>query len=113
LIFRKVCALIVRSESSSVYAASVPEKVFSGDALARFASTRLDPDAPVEPCRFEREDAVVELELISTGGDPAAEARQAAMMAAHPEGKPFVTFRYGTRSPLPNGSDKPPSDRRA
>jgi hypothetical protein len=53
----------------------------------------------------------VDLELISTGGDPAAEAEQAAMMAAHPEGKPIVTFHHGTKLPpdqkLCNGNDEP------
>jgi len=49
---------------------------------------------------------VVELELISTGGDPEAEARRAAMMAAHPEGKPIVTIRHGSKKP----PDKPPKD---
>jgi hypothetical protein len=90
------------------------ERMFTGDALARFAGTRFDPDAPIEPLVFEDEDSVVELELISTGGDPEAEAERAAMIAAHPEGKPIVTFRHGTKSPpaeppgtpLPNGHDK-------
>jgi hypothetical protein len=85
------------------------ERIFTGDALARFASARLDPNAPVERLRFEHEDSVVELELISTGGDPSAEAQRAAMIAAHPEGKPIVTFRHGTKPP-PNGQDKPQSD---
>jgi hypothetical protein len=90
------------------------ERIFTGDALARFASARLDPDAPVEPRSFEHEDSLVELELISTGGDPAAEAEQAAMMAAHPEGKPIVTFHHGTKlppGPKPaGGKDEPPTD---
>jgi len=81
------------------------ERIFTGDALARFASARFDPDAPVEPHRFDDEDSVVELELISTGGDPEAEAERAAMMAAHPEGKPIVTFRHGTRSPPEEPAD--------
>ena len=55
----------------------------------------------------------MELELISTGGDPAAEAEQAAMMAAHPEGKPIVTFRHGTKLPPgqnpAEGKDEPPA----
>jgi hypothetical protein len=55
------------------------ERIFTGDALARFAATRFDPDAPVEPRSFEHEDSLEELELISTGGDPSAEAEQAAM----------------------------------
>jgi hypothetical protein len=90
------------------------ERIFSGDALARFASARLDPDAPVEPRNFEHEDSLVELELISTGGDPLAEAEQAAMMAAHPEGKPIVTFHHGSKLPpgqkLSNGKDEPPTE---
>jgi hypothetical protein len=88
------------------------ERIFTGDALARFAATRIDPDAQVEPLRFEHEDSMVELELISTGGDPAAEADQAAMMAAHPEGRPIVTFRHGTKPPadqqLSDDKDEPP-----
>ena len=90
------------------------ERIFTGDALAQFAAKRFDPDAPVEPREFESDYASVELELISTGGDPSAEAEQAAMKAAHPEGKPIVTFRYGTRPsddpPLPNGKDDTPPD---
>jgi hypothetical protein len=75
------------------------ERIFTGDALATFAATRLDPDAPAESMRFDNDYSVVELELISTGGDPSAEADKAAMMAAHPEGKPIVTFRHGTEPP--------------
>ena len=82
------------------------ERIFTGDALARFASARFDPDAPVEPLRFEDEDSVVELELVSTGGDPAAEAERAAMMAAHPEGKPIVTFRHGVKRPPDEPQDR-------
>jgi hypothetical protein len=53
--------------------------------------------------------------LISTGGDPSAEADKAAMMAAHPEGKPVVTYHYGTKPPpsdppLLNGKDDSPPD---
>jgi hypothetical protein len=91
------------------------ERIFTGDALARFAATRLDPDAPVEPLQFDPDACLVELELISTGGNPSAEADKAAMMAAHPEGKPIVTFRYGTSppsgAPLPSEEDEPPPDR--
>jgi hypothetical protein len=72
------------------------ERMFTGDALSRFASARFDPDAPVQPMTFEDDYSVVELELISTGGDAAAEAERAEMIAAHPEGKPIVTFRHGT-----------------
>jgi hypothetical protein len=90
------------------------ERIFTGDALARFASARLDPDAPVEPRNFEHEDSLVELELISIGGDPAAEAERAAMMAAHPEGKPIVTFHHGTKPPpdetRSDAKDEPPTD---
>jgi hypothetical protein len=91
------------------------ERIFTGDALATFAATRLDPDAQVEPVQFDNDAFTVELELISTGGDPAAEADKAAMQAAHPEGKPIVTFNYGTMLPSdppgPNGKDDPPSDK--
>jgi hypothetical protein len=80
------------------------EHIFTGDALSRFASARFDPDAPIEPLVFEDEDSIVELELISTGGDPEGEAERARMIAAHPEGKPIVTFRHGSRKP----QDEPP-----
>jgi hypothetical protein len=80
------------------------EKIFSGDALSRFASSRLDLDAPIEPLNFDNDDSVVELELVSTGGDPELEARRAEMQAAHPEGKPVVTLRYGGKKP----PDEPP-----
>jgi hypothetical protein len=80
------------------------ERIFTGDALARFASARVDPDAPVECFNFEDDEAVVELELISTGNDPAAEAERAALIAAHPDGKPIVTFRYGNKK----APDDPP-----
>jgi hypothetical protein len=85
----------------------VRERIFTGDSLARFASSRLDPNAPVEPLQFEDEDSVVELELISTGGDPEAEAKRQAMMAAHPEGKPIVVFRHGSMRPAPDPADDP------
>jgi hypothetical protein len=86
---------------------NLTERIFAGDALSRFASARLDPNAPVEPIRFDEEDSIVELEFISTGGDPEAEAERAAMIAAHPEGKPVVTFRYGTvKPPTEPGDDE-------
>ena len=86
---------------------NLTERIFTGDALSRFASARLDPNAPVEPIRFDEEDSIVELELISTGGDPEAEAERAALIAAHPEGKPIVTFRYGTvKPPAEPGDDE-------
>ncbi len=87
------------------------ERVFSGDSLSRFASARFDPDAPEPPPRFEDEDSVVELEMISTGGDPEAEAHRDAMIAAHPEGKPIVVFRHGTGPPAADGADARPMDR--
>jgi hypothetical protein len=80
------------------------EQMFIGDALSRFASARLDPDAPVELPNFDDEDSVVELEMISAGDDPGMEAERRAMMAAHPEGKPIRTYRYGGVTPPP---DKP------
>jgi hypothetical protein len=88
------------------------ERVFTGDALARFASTRLDPDAPVEPLQFDNEHCLVELELIGAGGDPSAEADKTAIKAAHPESKPIVTFRYGTKPPPsdPPSRNGPPLD---
>jgi hypothetical protein len=84
------------------------ERIFTGDALATFAATRLDPSVPLEPSVFYSDVASVELELISTGGDPSAEAELAAMKAAHPEGKPIVTFHYGGNPP----SDPPLADER-
>ena len=71
------------------------ERIFTGDALARFASARLDPNAPVQPFSFVDEDSVFELELLDTGPNPDAEADRAALIAAHPEGKPIVSIRYG------------------
>ncbi len=71
------------------------ERMFTGDALARFASARLDPNAPIQPMSFVDEDSVFELELLDTGPNPDAEADRAALIAAHPEGKPIVSIRYG------------------
>ncbi len=46
------------------------ERLFTGDALARFASARLDPGAPKPDFIFADEESVFELELLDTG--PAA-----------------------------------------
>jgi hypothetical protein len=81
------------------------EPMFMGDALSRFAAARLDPNAPAELPNFDEEDSVVELELISAGGDPEMEAERRAMMAAHPEGKPIRTYRYGSVPPPDEPSD--------
>ena len=79
-------------------------RIFTGDALARFASARLDPDAPAPIFSFEREDSVFELELLDTGPD--SEAERAALAAAHPEGKPAVSIRHGhAPEPEPEPSD--------
>jgi len=80
------------------------EKFLTGDALSRFASARFDPDAP--PPEFDDEDGEVDIEIVSTGGDPDAEADRAAIMAAHPEGKPIVTYRYGPKAVPKEPTDK-------
>jgi hypothetical protein len=82
------------------------ERMLTGDALARFTSVRLDPDAPVDALDFSDEYSEVELELISTGGDPELEAERQALISAHPEGKPIRTIRYGNKKP----PDRPPDD---
>ena len=84
-----------------------PERMFTGDALARFTSARFDPNAPMPPLFPDDEGAMVELELISTGGDPELEAERAALAAAHPEGRPAVTIRYGRAKPAPT---RPPDE---
>lgn len=76
-----------------------PEAPFSGDAIMRFASARFDPDAPPPPVPLDVDEAVIELELISTGGDPEAEAERQALIAAHPEGRPVKVLRYGRKKP--------------
>jgi hypothetical protein len=89
----------------------IQEDFLRGDAVARYASSRIDPYAP--PPAFEEDDAIIELELLSTGGDPETEAHRAAMIAAHPEGKPISIIRLGPRAParipdmVPDG-DEPP-----
>jgi len=84
----------------------VIERVLTGDDVARFTSARFDPDAPVQPINFDHEDSTVELEVISTGGDPDAEADRRALMAAHPEGKAIRTLRYGGMAPPGDPPDK-------
>ena len=86
----------------------VNEKLLTGDALARFVSARFDPDAPSQAFSFDDEDAMMELELISTGGDPDLEAEKQALMAAHPEGKAIKTIRNGARAPAVIPRDEPP-----
>src|SRR3984957_19460806 len=87
----------------------VTEHILVLNGLSRFSSSGFDPDAP--PPLFEDDASEVELELISTGGDLEAEAHRAAMIAAHPDGKPIVTFRYGARRAPADGPDPPPSER--
>ena len=84
----------------------VMERALTGDDLARFTSARFDPDAPVQPINFDHEDSIVRLEVISTGGDPEAEADRRALMAAHPEGKAIRTLRYGGMIPPGDPPDK-------
>ena len=71
-----------------------------GDTLARLVSRRLDPDAPDAPLESEDDGALIELELLDTGGDPAIEAERRALMAEHPEGRPVSIIRYGRPIPL-------------
>jgi hypothetical protein len=85
------------------------EDIFTGDALARFASARLDPEAPVPQPDYSDEELIVELELLNTGGTAEGEAHRAALIAAHPEGKPIKIIRYGARAPERiKDEDKPP-----
>ena len=71
-----------------------PPRMYTGDALARFTSAPLDPDAVVATPWLDNDVSIVELELVDTGGDPEFEAHRAALMAAHPEGRAVTTFRY-------------------
>lgn len=80
-------------------------RIFTGDALAQYTSARLDPNAPLDPPRFEDDSSEIELEFVSTGGDPEAEADRAAMAAAHPEGKPIISIRYGNKIRDPETPD--------
>lgn len=72
----------------------------SGDALARFASTRLDPNAPDPPLFRDDDHALIELEIISTGGDPELEAYREALAKADPEGRPISRIEYGSARPM-------------
>jgi hypothetical protein len=83
------------------------EKYLVGDALSNLLTARFDPDAPVPPPDLE-EDTLVELELISTGGDPELEAEKQALMAAHPEGKPIRVIRLAGQAPSDEPPDEPP-----
>ena len=74
------------------------EKIYGGDALARFAAARFDPDA-LAPETTADDEAIFELGVISTGGDPEMEALRDAMAAANPDGKPVRTIRYGRTGP--------------
>ena len=86
------------------------EKIYTGDALARFASARLDPNAPVPPPDYSDEELIVELELLSTGGTPEGEAHRAELIAANPEGRPIKVIRYGTRAPERISDEEKPPD---
>jgi hypothetical protein len=77
----------------------IQEDILRGDSLARFASTRVDPDRPLPEPELGEDDAIVEIELISTGGTAEGEAHRAELIAAHPEGKPIRVIRYGPRAP--------------
>jgi hypothetical protein len=74
------------------------ENIYGGDALSRFVSGRGDPGTR-SPLFDDTEDSIVELEVISTGGDPESEAYKAALIAAHPEGKPISVIRLGSGAP--------------
>jgi hypothetical protein len=86
------------------------EDIFTGDRLARFASSRIDPDAPVPPPDYSDEEAIFEIELLNTGGTAEGEAHRLALIAAHPEGKPIKIIRYGVRAPLRIKDDEEPPD---
>ncbi len=85
---------------------NVMERTLTGDDVARFTSARFDPDAPVQPINFDHEDSIVELEVVSAGSDPDAEADRRALMAAHPEGKAIRILRYGGMAPPADPPDK-------
>ena len=83
------------------------ERMFTGDALARFTSARLDPDAPPPAAPlFDDDPAEIEIEVVSDGGDPETKALADSWSEAHPEGKPIRHIRLGS-GPGP-GRKKPP-----
>jgi hypothetical protein len=83
------------SDGTSRGPLDLTEPMFTGDAIARFAAARYDPGTPTPSGGADAEQSIVELEIISTGGDPEAEAERLAMIAAHPEGKAVKTIRHG------------------
>ena len=87
-------------EPAAPHAPRVGRDALVGDTLARLVSRRLDPDAPDAPLESEDDGALIELELLDTGGDPAIEAERRALMAEHPEGRPVSIIRYGRPIPL-------------
>jgi hypothetical protein len=70
-------------------------RTFTGDDWASFASARAGPGETSD--QIPDEESLVELELISTGGDADAEAERAALQAAHPEGRAVKILRHGRR----------------
>jgi hypothetical protein len=93
----------------------IREASFGGDRLARFASRRVDPEAaaPDLAADLGEDEAIFEIELLNTGGTAEGEAHRAALIAAHPEGKPIRVIRYGPRAPAgipPEPDDKKPPD---
>ena len=84
------------------------DEVAGRDALSRFASARLDPEAPETPLDLEEDEAIIELEILSTGGDPGLEARKAELMARHPEGRPISVIRLSPRAPERIEEAEPP-----
>jgi hypothetical protein len=89
----------------------IREDSLVGDRLARFASRRVDPDAPAAEPELGEDEAIVELELLNTGGTAEGEAHRAALIAAHPEGKPIKVIRYGPRAPV-SIKDEEPNDKK-
>ena len=75
------------------------ERIFTGDALARFAATRFDPDAPIEAMQLRRATFPGGTGIDQHRRRSLGRGRTGRNEAAHPEGKPIVTFRYGTKPP--------------